>query len=61
MTTNRKINKDESGTITTTETVVKNKLMSLLAQLRKAANHPYLFPGIEKVLIFQVYKFVQFI
>ena len=27
----------------------KSKLMSLLAQLRKASNHPFLFPGIEKV------------
>jgi hypothetical protein len=27
----------------------RNKLMSLLAQLRKATNHPFLFPGIEKV------------
>jgi SWI/SNF-related matrix-associated actin-dependent regulator of chromatin subfamily A member 5 len=25
--------------------------MSLLAQLRKAANHPFLFPGIEKVSV----------
>lgn len=25
--------------------------MSLLAQLRKAANHPYLFPGVEKVAV----------
>jgi len=29
----------------------KSRLMSLLAQLRKAANHPFLFPGIEKVAI----------
>jgi len=25
--------------------------MSLLAQLRKASNHPYLFPGVEKVAV----------
>ena len=29
----------------------KAKLLSLMANLRKAANHPYLFPGIEKVAI----------
>ncbi|KAJ1404044.1 P-loop containing nucleoside triphosphate hydrolase protein [Ochromonadaceae sp. CCMP2298] len=30
-------------------TLDKSRLLSLLAQLRKAANHPFLFAGIEKV------------
>jgi hypothetical protein len=43
------VTSSEGGTSGAAETVDKSKLMSLMAQLRKASNHPYLFPGIEKV------------
>jgi len=33
------------------ENIDKSKLLSLLAQLRKASNHPYLFEGVEKVAV----------
>ena len=35
----------------TGENIDKSKLLSLLAQLRKASNHPYLFEGVEKVAV----------
>jgi SWI/SNF-related matrix-associated actin-dependent regulator of chromatin subfamily A member 5 len=39
-----------AGTVLTNQNST-DRLMSLLTQLRKAANHPFLFPGIEKVAL----------
>ena len=40
--------KQQESTISKTKTNLDiRRLNSLLAQLRKAANHPYLFPGVE--------------